>query len=326
MKIRILKKFLPFYLILNILFVFFSCSSSQYTIGESEYKIVTSSFISFDIVQNIIGNKAKITLLNANGMDIHSYEPTVKDLKAVNEANLFICLGKKYENWVEDLISNCNNPSLKVIELTKLVDLIECEKENNWQNHDEHEHEHEHEDHHNHERDEHIWFSINNMKTITTHLFNFISNEDKNNLEYYTNNYESFFNSLSNLEEKYSTVMNRINSKFIFADRFPFVYLMHDYQKSYMAAFGGCSTETDSSFETFTKILEVVSNENIKAIFIIDSNNDTLAKSIASKTNCKIVILDSIQSVTSKKISDGYSYIYAMENNLDKITDALLED
>ena len=72
---------------------------------------------------------------------------------------------------------------------------------------------------------------------------------------------------LAALDQEYQTSVEKSQSKtLIFADRFPFRYLIDGYNLTYYAAFAGCSAETDASFETITFLAGKLDELNLPAV------------------------------------------------------------
>ena len=112
----------------------------------------------------------------------------------------------------------------------------------------------------------------------------------------------------------------------LFGDRFPFLYLMHDYGLHYYAAFSGCSADSEASFATIAFLAEKVDELGLPAILTIEGSGTNIAATIRDNTADKdqlILTMDSLQSVTRKDIEAGASYLGAMEQNLSVLAQAL---
>ena len=62
------------------------CAACNYESDSGKLKIVTSIYPEYDWVMNILGDKkdnAKVTMLLDSGSDLHSYQPTPKDIKNI---------------------------------------------------------------------------------------------------------------------------------------------------------------------------------------------------------------------------------------------------
>ena len=86
--------------------------------------IVCTTFPQYDWVKNIIGNQEKrfdITLLLDNGVDMHSYQPTIRDIAIAGSGDLFIYVGGESDAWVRDALKEAKNKDLKAINLMDVL-------------------------------------------------------------------------------------------------------------------------------------------------------------------------------------------------------------
>ena len=112
----------------------------------------------------------------------------------------------------------------------------------------------------------------------------------------------------------------------IFGDRFPFRYFSDDYGLKYYAAFVGCSAETEASFETITFLAGKVDELSLHSVMTIERSDNKIAETIVKSSTSKdqkILTLDSLQSVTSKEVESGTTYLGVMESNLSVLKEAL---
>lgn len=116
-------------------------------IQDDKLSVVTTIFPEYDWVKNILGDKAdraELTMLLDNGVDLHSYQPTVDDMVEISNCDLFY-VGGESDGWVEDALKNPKNPNRKVINLLEVLgDAVK--KEESVEGMEEHEHEHGHGD------------------------------------------------------------------------------------------------------------------------------------------------------------------------------------
>ena len=101
---------------------------------------------------------------------------------------------------------------------------------------------------------------------------------------------------------------------------------MDDYGLDYSAAFVGCSADTEASFETVRFLAEKVDEKKLNNILVIENSDQKIANTIQQNTqekNQKILVLDSMQSVTEKNIADGETYLGVMQKNLEVLKQAL---
>lgn len=180
---------------------------------------------------------------------------------------------------------------------------------------------------HEHESDEHVWLSLKKAQTITNYIAEKLEELDAKNAAIYEKNVNAYHLELESLDKKYQEVVENATCKtLLFGDRFPFRYLVDDYGLDYYAAFSGCSAETEASFETIVFLANKVDELDLNNIMVIETSDQSIAKTIAQNTkrkNQSILTMDSMQSVTSSDIISGVSYLSIMESNLDVLKEAL---
>lgn len=326
---RAFSCFLALILVCFSLFSATSCKNNElYSEGEGELNVVCTIFAPFEFAREVGGDRITATILQDNGADLHNYTPTTATLEALAGADVFIYVGgESDEKWVSDAISASGNSSLIAICLMDHVEIIHAELENDWQEHDHEDHgdhdAHEHEGH-IHTGDEHIWTSLKNVKNIISAIEKAFCEKDNSGSDIYKSNAENYIKMLDELDQKYAeAVAGAKASSVVFADRFPFVYLMHDYLIPYKAAFSGCSTEVNASFETQASLIKAVKDNGLSCVLTIEGNDKALAEAISSETGCKILSLNSMQSVTRSDIEAGADYIEIMTRNLEVLKEAL---
>ncbi len=323
--------------------------------GETRIKIVTTIFPEYDWVMNILGNnkdQTDVTMLLDNGVDLHSYQPTADDILKISTCDMFIYVGGEFDEWVEDALKEAVNKDMVVINLLEVLgDSVKEEEVVEGMQEEEHEHEHEdgdeaheedhehedgdeaHEEDHEHEHeegpeyDEHVWLSLRNTVKLVETISGELQKIDAENAEDYRKNTEAYVSALKDLDGRYTDAVSNAGVKsLLFGDRFPFRYLTDDYGLTYYAAFVGCSAETEASFETITFLAEKTDELSLHAVMAIEGKDHRIAETIVQNTKTKdqkILIMDSMQSVTSEDVKGGTTYLSVMEDNLKVLTEAL---
>jgi len=298
--------------------------------SNEKISVVCTIFPQYDWVRQIVGDKASdmdLTFVINNRIDLHSYQPSVEDIAKISSSDLFIYVGGESDEWVDDALKEAVKKDMVAINL--LEELGDAAKEEEIkegmeeEEHDEAEGDHEDET----EYDEHVWLSLKNAQIFCQIIAKAISSLDPDNAEVYQANLTSYIGKLSALDSQYQTEVTASPVKtVVFGDRFPFRYLVNDYGLDYYAAFIGCSAETEASPNTIIRLAEKVDEFKLKTIMVTESSDQSIAKTIKDNTkdkNQQILVLDSLQSVTSNDAQNGTTYLSVMENNLEVLKKAL---
>ena len=326
--------------------------------NSNKISIVCTTFPQYDWVKNILGEEAErfnVTLLLDNGVDMHSYQPTVKDIATAGSSDLFIYVGGESDTWVEDALKEAKNKDLKAINLMETLDNFVKEEEvvegmqeerkslghSHEKSSKEKQEQTQKESYENSqeingqkeaadeepEYDEHIWLSIRNAEIMVKNIEKAIEQLDSDNAKVYQTNAENYIKKLDTLDKQYAnTIQNAKYKAILFGDRFPFRNMVDDYDLKYYAAFAGCSAETMAGFETVTFLAKKADELQLPVILTIENSDGRIAEAVKSNTtkkNQKILAMNSLQSVTKEQLADGITYLQVMQENLSVLSEAL---
>ena len=302
-----------------------SCSQSTvYSEGNGNINVLCTTFAPFDFTREVGGNRVTVSILQDSGADLHNYTPTAATLEAISQADVFIYVGgTSDEGWVHDALAAAGNDDLVTLRLMDYVSPQYAHLESDWSEHTESEHDHDH-DGHDHGADEHIWTSVKNAALMVDAIKDTLCSVDPDGITAYSVNAEVYKHKLSGLDAQLTSLAEEI-PMMLFADRFPFVYLLHDYHIPYKAAFSGCSTETNSGFEVQVDLIKTVRSLSLPYIFVIEGGDKHLSEAIAHETGCRVYTLNSMQSVNRSDIESGATYLAIMQQNVNTLKEACVK-
>ena len=300
---------------------------------SDKIKIVCASFVEYDWLCNIVGEseRVELSLIVKNGSDIHNYQPTAADIMQISECDMIVYLGNEFDTWVNDALTMAENEQTKKFSMSECegVTLREISSASEHHGHEGEEHEHEHDGHNHGTADEHLWLSINNAIAICRALSIAICELDGASAQIYTENTEKYIEELTALDAEYRAYAESVADEqrfMLFCDRFPFVYLLCDYEIDYIAAFEGCSADANSDFATVVRLIEELEAHSAKCVFVCEDSDSRLAQTVILSSNVsggEIFVMDSLQAVSQGQIESGASYLGAMRENLEVIKAAL---
>ena len=115
-----MKRFLMMLAVsLMVVLLLAGCSNARNNTDSNDNKqlsIVATIYPEYDWVLNILGEKkdnAEVMLLVDNGTDLHSYEPTAKDMVKIAKCDVFIYVGGESDQWVEDALKQATNKNMQ---------------------------------------------------------------------------------------------------------------------------------------------------------------------------------------------------------------------
>ena len=297
-----------------------------FTKKDVNAKVVTTIFPLYDICREIMGSDDDIMLLQDNGADMHSYTATASDIAAISNAELFLYVGGESDEWISDVMRSIDNVNLKTLSLMELENITKLEE--NMDNiledvHHDHEHDHDHEEI---IYDEHIWLSLRNVINMIDPIVESLTKVFPERQELFRTNAERYLSELISLENDYSSSINNASQTLIIADRFPFRYLVNDYNLKSYAIFSGCSAESEASTETIATLIDKINDNAVEYVLVLETSDQSIARSCVSNHNCRegvsILVINSCQAISQSTMQTS-SYLDIMAKNLDVLKKAV---
>ncbi len=328
---------------------FFISSSSLWAVTAPRLRIIATTFPVYDWTRQVLGSQlenVELIQLQDNGVDLHNFQPTVRDMARISKCDLFMYVGGESDEWVEKTLRTSGNPRRLTLNMIKeLGNAVQEEeplegmeehhhhgKEEHHSEHKEHHHgkgEHEHDDDDEHEIDEHVWLSLRCATTCVRAIGTRLCELDHEHAAEYVANCQAYVAKLQALDVRYKDVVAASPLKtLLFADRFPFRYMAKDYGLTCYAAFSGCSAETEASFKTIAFLAGKVDEYKLSAVIVLETGNNKIAETVmrtSKSKGLKILIMNSLQSAVSRDVSKGKNYLGVMESNLSVLKAALGE-
>lgn len=312
---HLIRGILVFAILLLSLSTVFSCTPS--VTNDGKLQIVTTCFPLYDFARQITGDTATVTLLLKPGEESHSYEPTPKDILAIRNCDLFLCIGGSSEVWVETLIGGEDMTNLSVLSLMETVEPLALA------------HDHEHDKEEGHETvtyDEHIWTSPKNAMAMVGAICDALVAADPLHESNYRANTASYLAELTVLDRDFRLLIDgAIRKTVLFGDRFPFLYFVTEYGLSYYAAFSGCSEESEVSAATVAFLIQKVKEKSLPVVFVTELSSGRIADSICEATGAIKLSLHSCNNITADETQSGETYLSLMRRNLSALRIALGE-
>jgi zinc transport system substrate-binding protein len=272
---------------------------------DGKISVVCTIFPGYDWTMEILGGNADkfdVSFLLDTGVDMHSYRPSAEALAKISSCDLFIYVGGKSDRWADAALGQAVNTDMIVINLSELLG--------------------------GHDHDEHVWLSLGNAAMFSSAIAQALASLDADNAVAFRDNLSAYTARLTALDEQYRTAIDTSpGNTLLFADRFPFRYLIDDYGLNHYAAFPGCTAQAEVCFSTIVFLAGKVDKLCLNAVLVTESGNQAIARTVIDNANGnpQILVLDSMQTITAADVQGGVSYISIIEGNLGVLKQALGE-
>lgn len=288
-------------------------------IQTDKINIIVTLFPEYDFVKKIGGDKVNAKLLLNSGVDSHTYEPSVKDMKRMADSDIFIYTGDSQEPWAKNIIESMDS-DCKVIDCSQNIEMIELEEFEHEYSAIEssEEHVHNHGDLEDYEYDGHIWLSPKNAIIMIDTICDSLCEFDYKNKDFYMSNASNYKNEILKLD---SQIEEKLKSQdvLVFGGEFAYSYFIKRYDLNYVSVYSSCGEGADPSVSEVRQVIDYINENNIKKVFYEELSEGTVAKMISEETNAKPVIFYTLHNVSQEQIDNGENYITIMRKNLDNI-------
>jgi zinc transport system substrate-binding protein len=288
--------------------------------GAGRVKVVATIFPCYDFARAAAGGGDGITMLIDPGAEVHTYEPSVRDVETIRNCQLFIYIGGESDVWVETVLSPADTSGMRILRLMDCVEAVEEEVVEGMQEEEEEEAEEEGEEP---EYDEHIWTSPANAVRMVNAVRDALIELDGGNAAEYAENAAAYVEKITGVQRDLRrAVDSAVRKKIVVADRFPFRYLADEFGLEYAAAFPGCSAESDISAATLAYLVNVVRSENIPCVYYLEMGGVNIANTVRNEVQrdktkrVATALLHSCERVTAAEFRSGATYVSLMKNNV----------
>ena len=304
-------------LILTLCLLFSVGCADGGTEKTDKLTVVATLFPQYDFCRALVGDRAEVILLLPPGMESHSFEPSMADMRTIYGADLFLFTGPAMEPWA-DKIAGSLPDSVTVTDVSVGIEKIEHD-------HGDHDHEHEHgHDHEEEEMDPHVWTDPLNACVMTENILASLCVRDPDNGAFYRQNAEKYLNELRGLDETFRQIVLSGETNWVcHGGRFSMAYFAKRYGLSVTAAFDSCSSQAEPSAARVMEMIEEVKKQKTKVVFYEELNEPRIARVIAEESGAQMLLLHTCHNVSKDELNRGETYLSLMKQNAEHLKTAL---
>lgn len=231
---------------------------------------------------------------------LHDYSLSVRQVKAVEAAELVVISGAGLEEFMHDVL-NC---APAVIDASEGIALLGCKED--------HGHDHGH-DHH-HDEDPHLWLSPAYAKAMAQNICKGLSARYPGHRNTFEANLTALLSDLDALQSYGESQLAGLSCRELITFHDGFAYFADAFGLSILEAVEEESGSEASAAE-LKHLITLVREHDLRAIFTERSGSVSAAGVISTETGAKVFPLDMAMA--------GNSYFDAMYHNIDTIKEAL---
>tara|TARA_B110000977_G_scaffold198932_1_gene284967 strand:- start:1048 stop:2034 length:987 start_codon:yes stop_codon:yes gene_type:complete len=306
----IFPNFLKILLVLGT--TLFSCQSeTQNSSTKEKLNIVTTTGMISDALKNIVGNNADVISLMGPGVDPHLYKVSQRDIKKLLNADIIFYNGLHLEGKMGEVLDQMSErkPVIAIYKgLTEKQLRATSEFQGNY--------------------DPHIWFSVKIWTDVVHFIGKSLTELDQVHASFYQANTTKYVEQLTQLHKWTIEQINTIPKKqrVLITAHDAFGYFGGEYGMQ-VKGLQGLSTAAEYGLKDVTNLVDFISENKIKAMFVESSVSDRSIKAVMEGCKAKghkVIIGGTLYSdaMGAENKPEG-KYIGMVKHNVTIIVEAL---
>ena len=293
-----MKRLLSLLLTLLLCFTLSACN-----VEESGIYIAATTLPVYEFTFRICeGTDIRVSRLVTEEVScLHDYTLQVKQMRVLEQADMIVISGAGLEDFLEDALK----PAKKIIDASTGIELL-CPE-------DFHDHEHDH-DGHNHTQDPHIWLSPTNAKNMAANIYAELVAKYPQYSKVFASNFNALNEQFEKMNDYAKSSLSELTRRELITFHDGFAYMADAFDLTILHTIEEESGSEASAAELI-ELIQIVTDHNVKAIFVEKNSSGSAASVISAETNTPIYSLDMAMS--------GDSYFTAMYHNIDTLKEAL---
>ncbi len=260
--------------VISVVLALFIAGGGTAAGAEKKLNVVTTFSILGDLTKNVGGDRIEVTTLVGPNGDVHVYEPTPADAKAVGNADVVLVNGLGLEGWVDRLIktSGYQGPVVVASQGVKPREMAAEELEQGAK-------------HGPLMTDPHSWQDVGNGRLYVQNIAKGLETVDPASASVYRANAAAYTAKLSELDQW-------VRKEFFgIPQQKRRMITTHDAFGYFGAAYGisilspvGFSTESEASARDIANLIQQIRREKITAVFVENVTDPRLMEQVAKES------------------------------------------
>lgn len=230
---------------------------------------------------------------------LHDYSLNVKQVKALEKAELVVISGAGLEAFMDDLLQDRT-----LIDASAGIEISECT----------HGHDHEQDHGHHHEQDSHIWLSPANARVMARNIRTGLCAQYPEYAELFDSNLNSLVADIDALERYAHDQLDDLTTRDLITFHDGFGYFADAFHLHILESVEE-ESGSEASAQELKLLISLVREHRLPAIFTECNGSVSAAQVISRETDAKLYHLDMAMS--------GESWFDAMYHNIDTIKEAM---
>lgn len=270
-----------------------ACSTPESESSARPNIVVTYSTLG-SVVLDLVGDAAEVTTLIPDGQDPHDYQPSARDIEAINNADIVVSNGLDFEEGLLEVLATAETKGIPQFRLGNSITQRVVEGEHTI-------------------ADPHVWLSPANFIQALPSLTAAINKATGLSIDEITAT-----NQLTQLDSEIKEVIGSIPSCVLVSGHDEMGYFADRYGCTVIGAIiPGLSTTSEGTAKQLAVLKELAISNNVRAIFTGLGTPQNVANQLANELNIKAVTL------STHYLQGAANYREFMLNLANQIAEAL---
>ncbi|MDZ4380120.1 MAG: metal ABC transporter substrate-binding protein [Parvibaculum sp.] len=250
-------------------------------------KVVASFSILGDMVRNVAGSNADVTVLVGPDGDTHSFEPGPAHASALADADLLVLNGLGFEPWLIRLAA-ASGTKAKYVTASFGVSPRHLSAAERRRDEDGHGHDEDGYPEAARDFDPHAWQDLRNGITYVQNIAGALAEKDPDNALVYRANAESYILELKKLDQWVRSELAKLpkEKRKVITTHDAFGYFGNAYGVEFISPLG-IGSMAEPSAQALARLVDQVRREKIRALFIENMSDPRMMETIARETGAE---------------------------------------
>jgi len=273
---------------------------------DSKIHIIASFYPIASVFTAVGGNLVSVKNLVPAGVEPHDFEPALRDIVEIGEADAFVYNGAHLEPWIKKWNEGNSPHPMNTVDMSEAltgqgVKLILRDDAT----------------------DPHFWLDPVIMKSEVTVARDLLSKIDPTNKEIFEDNANWYLEKLDSLDANFREGLYTCSLRNIVVLHEAFNYIARQYNIS-ITSISGISPDEEPSPKDLSRIIVLAKEKGVKYIFSETVASPKFSEMIAREIGGSTLVLNPIESLTPNDVQSGEDYISIMEMNLRNLKTAMI--
>jgi zinc transport system substrate-binding protein len=317
------------WLLLIVLFLS-ACGAASDENGEKDGKldVYTTVYPIEDFTKKIGGEHVEVQSIYPPGADEHTFEPSQKDMIKMADGEIFFYVGMGLEGFVEKSKTILENEDVKVVPVSKDIEVEHEEAGHDEEEHagDDHGHtedEHAEGDHeHHHDVDPHIWLNPEYSKHMAEVIAETLSKTMPEHKEEFQSNLKDLNVDLDALDADFKKMAETAPNKTFYVSHAAYSYWEERYGL-HQEAIAGLNTSDEPSQQELKKIIDQAKKDDVQYILFEQNVSSRLTEVVQKELGAKSLHLHNLSVLTEEDRDENDDYFSLMRQNIETLKKAL---